>query len=67
MEVLYCAALRWPVGAPTDMHAAALHFITATIPSQGLILKHTVRYYGILEHDKAAYCALEKAMVMAAT
>ena len=67
MEVLYCAALRWSVGVPTDMRAAALHFMTATIPLHGLILKHTVRYYGILEHDKAAYCALEEALVMAAT
>ena len=67
MEVLYHAALRWSVGAATDMHAAALHFIMVTIPLHGLILKHTVCYYGILECDKAAYCALEEALVMAAT
>ena len=67
MEVLYHAALRRSVGAATDMHAAALHFIMVTIPLHGLILRHTIRYYGILEHNKAAYCALEEAMVMAAT
>ena len=67
MEVLYRAALRWSVGVPTDMHAVALHFMTATIPLHRLILKHTVHYYGILERDKATYCALEEALVMAAT
>ena len=67
MEALYCAALRWSVGVPTDMHAAALHFIMATIPLHGLILKHTVRYYGTLEHDKAAYSAMEEALVTAPT
>ena len=67
MEVLYHAALRWSVGTPTDMCAAALHFITATIPLHGLIFKRTVRYYGILEHDKAAYCAMEEALMTAAT
>ena len=67
MEALYRAALRWSVGAPTDMRAAALHFMTVTIPLHRLILKHTVRYYGILEHDKAMYYALEEALVMAAT
>ena len=67
MEVLYHAALRWSVGAPTDMHAVALHFITASIPLHGLILKHTVRYYGMLEHEKAAYCAVEEALATAST
>ena len=67
MEVLYCAALRWSVGAPTDMHAVALHFITASIPLHELILKHTVRYYGIMEHDKAAYYAMEETLATAAT
>ena len=67
MEVLYHAALRWSVGTPTHMHAAALHFIIATIPLHGLILKHTVCYYGILESDKAAYCAVEEALVIVAT
>ena len=67
MEALYRAALRWSVGAPTDMRAAALHLITATIPLHGLILKHIVRYYGILERDKAAYCAVEEALATAAT
>ena len=67
MEALYCAALRWPVGAPTDMRTVALHLITETIPLHGLILKHTVRYYGILEHDKVTYCAMEEALATAAT
>ena len=67
MEALYCAALRWSVGVPTDMRAAALHFMTATIPLHGLILKHIVRYYGILEHDQAAYSAVEEALAAAAT
>ena len=67
MEALYRAALRWSDVALTDMHAAALHFIMATIPLHGLILKHTVHYYRILERDKAAYCALEKTLVTAAT
>ena len=67
MEALYHAALRWSVGASTDMCAAALHFSTASIPMHGLIVKHTVRYYGIPEHDKAAYCAMEEALVTAAT
>ena len=49
------------------MRAVVLHFITATIPLHELILKHIVHYYGILVCDKAAYCALEEAMVMAAT
>ena len=38
-----------------------------TIPLHGLILKHIVHYYGILEHDEAAYCTFEEALVMAAT
>ena len=67
MEVLYCTAMRWSVGAPTDMRAVAIHFITVSIPLHGLILKHTVRYYGILEHDKAVYCAMEEALVTATT
>ena len=67
MGALYRAALRWSVGAPADMHAAALHFITATIPLHGLILKHTVSYYGTLEHDKAAYSTVEEALATAAT
>ena len=67
MEALYRAALRWSDVALTDMHAAALHFIMATIPLHGLILKHTVCYCGILEHDEAAYCTFEEALVMAAT
>ena len=67
MEALYRAALRWSVGAPADMHAAALHFITATIPLHGLIIKHTVHYYGTLEHDKVAYSAVEEALAIAAT
>ena len=67
MEVLYCAALRWLVGAPIDMHAAALHFMTATIPLHGLILKHIVCYYRILEYDQAAYSAVEEALATAAT
>ena len=67
MEVLYGAALRWSVGTPTDMHAAVLHLIMASIPLHGLILKHTVCYYGILVRDKAAYCAVEEALVTAAT
>ena len=66
MEALFCTALRWSVGAPTDMHAAALHLIMAFIPLHGLILKCTVRYYGTLEHDKAAYCAVEEALAAAA-
>ena len=49
------------------MHAAVLHLIMAFIPLHGLILKHTVRYYGILEHDKAAHCAVEEALATAAT
>ena len=67
MEALYRAALRWSVGTPTDMRAAALHFMTATIPLHGLILKHIVRYYGILERDQAAYSAVEETLVTAAT
>ena len=67
MEALYRAALRWSVGAPTDMRAAALHFMSATIPLHGLILKHIVHYYGILEHDQAAYSAVEEALATAAT
>ena len=67
MEALYRAALRWLVGMPMDMHAAALHFMMATIPLHGLILKHTMHYYGILDHDKAAYCTLEETLVAAAT
>ena len=67
MEALYCTVLRWSVGKPPDMHAAVLHFITDSIPLHGLILKHTVRYYGTLEHDKAAYCAVEEALATAAT
>ena len=67
MEALYHAALRWSVGAPTDMHAAELHLIMASIPLHGLILKHTVCYYGIMERDKAAYCAVEEALATAAT
>ena len=67
MEALYRAALRWSVGASTDMRAAALHFITATIPLHGLILKHTVHYCGTLEHDKAAYSTVEEALATAAT
>ena len=50
MEALYRAALRWSVGMPTDIHAAALHF-AASIPLYGPILKHTVPYYGTLERD----------------
>ena len=49
------------------MHAAVLHFMMVAIPLHGLILKHTVCYYVILERDKAAYCALEEALVVAAT
>ena len=49
------------------MHAAALHLIVASIPLHGLIPKHTVHYYGILEHDKAAYCAVEEALATAAS
>ena len=67
MGVLYRAALRWSVGTPTDMHGVALHLITTSIPRHGLILKHAVRYYGILERDKAAYCAVEEALATAAT
>ena len=67
MEALYRVALRWSVGMLTNMHAAALHFMPATIPLHELILKHTVHYYGIPEHDKAMYCALEAVLVMAAT
>ena len=67
MEAFYRATLRWAVGAPTDMRAAALHLITASIPLHGLILKHTVRYYGTLERDKAAYCAVEDALATADT
>ena len=67
MEVLYHAALRWSVGVQTHMHAAVLHFITTAVPLHRLVLKHTVRYYGILEHDKAAYCAVEEALVTAAS
>ena len=67
MEALYCPALRWSVGVPTDMFAAALHFITATIPLHGLILKHTVCYFGTLQHDKAAYNAMEEVLATAAT
>ena len=67
MEALYHTALRWSVGAPTDMHAAALNFITATIPLHGLVLKHTVHYYGTLEHDKAAYSTVEEALVTTAS
>ena len=67
MEALYRAALRWSVGTPTDMHAAALHFMTATIPLHGLILKHIVRYYGILECGQAAYSTVEKALATAGT
>ena len=50
-----------------DMRVAALHFMTATIPLHGLILKHIVRYYGIIEHDQAAYSAVEEALATAAT
>ena len=67
MEALYRAALRWSVGVPMDMHAAALHFMTVTIPLHGQILKHIVRYYGILEHDQAAYSTVEEALATAAT
>ena len=67
MKVLYCAVLRWSVGVPTGMRAAALHFMTVTIPLHGLILKHIVRYYGILEHDQAAHSTVEEALVTAAT
>ena len=67
MEALYRAALRWSVDVPMDMHAAVLHFMTATIPLHGLILKHIVRYYGILERDQAAYSAVEEALVTAVT
>ena len=67
MEVLYCAVLRWSVGVPTDMRAVALHFMTATIPLHGLILKHIVRYYGIIERDQAAYSAVEEALASTAT
>ena len=67
MEALYHVALRWSVGAPMDMHTAALHFMTATIPLHGLILKHIVRYYGILEHDQVAHSAVEEALATAAT
>ena len=49
------------------MHTVALHLITLSIPLHGLILKHTVRYYGILKRKKAAYCAVEEALVTAAT
>ena len=67
MEALYRTVLRWSVGALTDMHAAVLHLITVSIPLHGLILKHTVHYYGILEYEKAAYCAVEEALATAAT
>ena len=67
MEALYCTVLRWSVGAPTDLHAVALHLITASIPLHGLVLKHTVCYYGILERNKAAYCAVEEALATSAT
>ena len=67
MEALYGAALRWSVGTLTDMHVAVLHLIMASIPLHGLILKHAVCYYGILVRDKAAYCAVEEALVTAAT
>ena len=67
MEALYRAALSWLVGAPTDMHAVALHLMTATIPLHGLILKHIVCYYGTLEHDQAAYSAVEEALATAVT
>ena len=49
------------------MRAVALHFITATIPLHGLIIKHTVRYYGTLEHDTVVYSTVEEALVTAAT
>ena len=49
------------------MRAVVLHLITVSIPLHGLRLKHTVCYYGILERDKAAYCAVEEALVTAAT
>ena len=67
MEALYCAALRWSVGVPMDMRAAALHFMTATIPLHGLILKQIVHYYESLECDQAAYSTVEEALVTAAT
>lgn len=67
MEVLYRAALRGSVGTLIDMRAAALHFITVTIPLHGLILKHTVCYYGTLECDKAAYSTMEEALAIVAT
>ena len=67
MEALYHAALRWLVGSPMDMHAAALHFMTVTIPLHGLILKRIVRYYGILECDQAAYSTVEEALATAVT
>ena len=38
-----------------------------SVPLHRLVLKHTVRYYGILERDKAAYCAVEQALVTAAS
>ena len=66
-EVLYRAAMRWSVGVPTDRRSAALHLIMVSIPLHGLILKHTVCYYGIMEHDKAAYCAVEETLATAAT
>ena len=50
-----------------DMRAAALHFMMATIPLHGLILKHIVHYYGILERDQAVYSAVEEALATAAT
>ena len=67
MEALYHAALRWSVGTPTDMHAAVLHFMTATIPLHGLILKCIVCYYGILQCNQAAYSAVEEALGTAAS
>ena len=67
MQALYRAALRWSVGAPMDMCAAALHFMTATIPLRGLFLKHIVCYYRILEYDQAAYSTVEEALATAAT
>ena len=41
------------------MHDAALYIIATQILLYSHILKHTVRYFGKLEHEKLAYSAVE--------